>query len=133
MKPRFGEHKGDHRVDHIAAPPVTFDSTEGWFGLGPVSVSPDQEGNGIGSALIKAALNQLKQAGAAGTVVLGEPDYYYRIGSKQIPGAYFTGTPAEYFTVLPIGHEAPRGPFAIIARLASAKNLRSEYLYTSRR
>ena len=79
---------------------------EGWFGLGPVSVSPDQQGNGIGSALIKAALNQLKQAGAAGTVVLGEPDYYCRFGSKQIPGAYFTGTPAEYFTVLPIGHEA---------------------------
>ena len=101
MKPRFGEHKGDHRVDHIAASPVTFDSTEGWFGLGPVSVSPDQQGNGIGSALIKAALNQLKQAGAAGTVVLGEPDYYCRFGSKQIPGAYFT--------VLPIGHEAPAG------------------------
>ena len=109
MKPRFGAHKGEHRIDHIAASPVTFDSTEGWFGLGPVSVSPDQEGNGIGSALIKAALNQLKQAGAAGTVVLGEPDYYCRFGSKQIPGAYFTGTPAEYFTVLPIGHEAPAG------------------------
>ena len=133
MKPRFGEHKGDHRVDHIAASPVTFDSTEGWFGLGPVSVSPDQQGNGIGSALIKAALNQLKQAGAAGTVVLGEPDYYCRFGSKQIPGAYFTGTPAEYFTVLPIGHEAPRGRSLSSRVWLARKNLRSEYLYASRR
>ncbi|WP_408926606.1 GNAT family N-acetyltransferase [Corynebacterium marquesiae] len=60
MKPRFGAHKGDHRVGHIAASPVTFDSTEGWFGLGPVSGLPDQQGNGIGSALIKAALNGLR-------------------------------------------------------------------------
>ena len=82
---------------------------EGWFGLGPVSVLPDQQENGIGSALIKAALNQLKQAGAAGTVVLGEPEYYCHIGSAQIPGAYFPGTPAEYFTVLPFGHETPAG------------------------
>lgn len=109
MDPRFGAHKGDHRVGHIAASPVTFGSTEGWFGLGPVSVLPDQQGNGISSALIKAALNQLKQAGAAGAVVLGEPEYYCRFGSKQMPGAYFPGTPAEYFTVLPFGHETPRG------------------------
>ena len=82
---------------------------EGWFGLGPVSVLPDQQGDGIGSALIKATLNQLKQAGAAGTVVLGEPEYYCRIGSTQIPGAYFPGSPAEYLTVLPFGHETPAG------------------------
>jgi len=50
---------------------------------------PDQLGNGIGSALIKATLNQLKQAGAVGTVVLGKPEYYSRFGFKQIPGAYF--------------------------------------------
>ena len=89
MKPRFGAHKGDHRVGHIAASPATFDSMEGWFGLGPVSVLPDQKEDGIGSALIKATLNQLKQAGAAGTVVLGKPEYYCRFGFKQIPGAYF--------------------------------------------
>mgnify|MGYP002718274886 FL=1 len=133
MKPRFGAHKGDHRVGHIAASPVTFDSTEGWFGLGPVSGLPDQQGNGIGSALIKAPLNQLKQAGAAGTVISEEPEYCCRFGFKQMPGPYFPDTPAEYFTVLPFGHETPAGPFAIIARLASAKNLRSEYLYASRR
>ena len=89
MKPRFGAQKSEHRVGRIAASPVTFDSTEGWFGLGPVSVLPDQLGNGIGSALIKATLNQLKQAGAVGTVVLGEPEYYSRFGFKQIPGLFF--------------------------------------------
>lgn len=53
--------KNNQVVGHIAASPVTVGSTAGWFGLGPVSVLPDQQGNGISSALIKAALNQLKR------------------------------------------------------------------------
>lgn len=97
--------KDNQVVGHIASSPVTFGSTEGWFGLGPVSVLPDQQGIGIGSALIKAALNQLKEAGAAGVVVLGDPEFYNRFGFKQIPGVYFPGAPAEYFTVLSFGQE----------------------------
>lgn len=101
--------KGNQVVGHIAASPVTFRSTEGWFGLGPVSVLPEQQGIGIGSALIKAALNELKKAGAAGAVVLGDPEYYCRFGFKQVPGVHFPGAPAEYFTVLPFGQETPEG------------------------
>ena len=101
--------KSNQVVGHIAASPVMFDSVEGWFGLGPVSVLPDQQGIGIGSALIKAALSQLKKAGAAGVVVLGDPDFYSRFGFKQVPGVYFPGAPAEYFTVLPFGQEIPAG------------------------
>lgn len=95
--------KNNQGVGHVAASPVTFGSTEGWFGLGPVSVLPDQQGMGIGSELVKAALDQLKKAGAAGAVVLGDPEFYTRFGFKQVPGVYFPGAPAEYFTVLPFG------------------------------
>ncbi len=101
--------KDNQVVGHIATSPVTFDSTEGWFDLGPVSVLPDQQGIGIGSALIKSALNQLKKVGAAGAVVLGDPEFYSRFGFKQVPGVYFPGAPAEYFTVLPFGQETPAG------------------------
>ncbi|WP_227485955.1 GNAT family N-acetyltransferase [Corynebacterium aurimucosum] len=111
-------------VGHIAASPVTFGSTEGWLGIGPVSVLTDQQGIGIGSALIEAALNELKKAGAAGAVVLGEPDYYCRFGFKQVAGVHFPGVPAEYFTVLPFGQETSEGLFAIITRLASVKDTR---------
>lgn len=113
--------KDNQVVGHTAASPVSFGSTEGWFGLGPVSVLPDQQGIGIGSALIKAALSQLKKAGADGTVVLGDPEYYCRFGFKQVPGVYFPGAPAEYFTILPFGQETPAGPPAIIVRLASVR------------
>ena len=99
--------KNNQVVGHVAASPVTFGSTEGWFGLGPVSVLPDQQGMGIGSELVKAALDQLKKAGAAGAVVLGDPEFYTRFGFKQVPGVYFPGAPAEYFTVLPFGQETP--------------------------
>ncbi|WP_408922838.1 GNAT family N-acetyltransferase [Corynebacterium tuberculostearicum] len=101
--------KNKQVVGHIAASPATFGSTEGWFGLGPVSVLPDQQGIGIGSELVKAALDQLKKAGAAGAVVLGDPEYYCRFGFKQVPGVHFPGAPAEYFTVLPFGQETPEG------------------------
>lgn len=101
--------KNNEVVGHIAASPVMFGSAEGWFGLGPVSVLPDQQRIGIGSALIKAALHQLKKAGAAGVVVLGDPEYYRRFGFKQVPGVHFPGAPAEYFTVLPFGKEPPAG------------------------
>ena len=40
-------------VGHIAFSPVTAsDGATGWYGLGPVSVSPDHQRQGIGKALI---------------------------------------------------------------------------------
>ena len=98
-----------------------FGSTDGWFGLGPVSVLPDQQGIGIGSELVKADLDPIKKAGAAGAVDLGDPEYYCRFGFKPVPGVYFPGAPTEYFTVLPFGQETPAGPLAIITRLASVR------------
>nr|MBP9942563.1 N-acetyltransferase [Comamonas sp.] len=40
-------------VGHVAASPVTISSgAQGWFGIGPISVWPDRQGQGIGSALM---------------------------------------------------------------------------------
>jgi predicted N-acetyltransferase YhbS len=73
-------------VGHAAFSPVTIaDGTTGWFGLGPVSVQPGRQREGIGSALIRAGLEQLRQAGAAGCVVLGDPAYYGRFGYTHDP------------------------------------------------
>ena len=38
-------------VGHVAFSPVTIDDRgDGWFGLGPVAVVPDRQGEGVGSA-----------------------------------------------------------------------------------
>jgi len=50
------------------------------LGLGPLAVSPDQQNQGIGAALVDAGLDYIKTLGAPFCVVLGDPDYYVRFG-----------------------------------------------------
>lgn len=85
-------------VGHAAFSPVTIDGADrSWFGLGPVSVNPDLQGAGIGSALIRKGLEQLRSQGAAGCVVLGEPAYYCRFGFERDDDLRYEGAPPEYF------------------------------------
>jgi putative acetyltransferase len=52
-------------VGHIGFFPVTIsDGTMNWYGLGPVSVLPEYQRRGIGSALIREGLSRLKALGA---------------------------------------------------------------------
>jgi len=88
-------------VGHIAISPVSIsDHTPGWFGLGPVSVLPRLQGGGIGSRLVREALRILRERGAAGCVVLGEPEYYGRFGFKADSNLVLPGPPPEYFQAL---------------------------------
>ena len=48
-------------VGHIAFSPVTIsDGTKNWYGLGPVSVLPEFQRQGIGKALIQEWLSRFK-------------------------------------------------------------------------
>ncbi|MBC9914965.1 GNAT family N-acetyltransferase [Chitinophaga varians] len=97
-------------IGHVAISPVEISSGEpGWFGLGPVSVLPERQGTGVGSALIKAALAELRQLGAKGCVVLGEPAYYGRFGFRADAGLLYPEAPAEYFQVLAFEGIVPTG------------------------
>lgn len=88
-------------VGHIALSPVTIsDGSTGWFGVGPISVLPGCQGQGIGAALMHAALDALRGQGAQGCVVLGEPSYYGRFGFHAEPGLVLPGVPAAYFQAL---------------------------------
>lgn len=88
-------------IGHVAVSPVTIsDGSTGWFGLGPISVLPAWQGQGIGAALMHAALEALRQHGAHGCVLLGEPAYYGRFGFRAEPGLVLPGVPAEYFQAL---------------------------------
>ncbi|USG59565.1 N-acetyltransferase [Sneathiella marina] len=101
---------GDNIVGHIAFSPVTINNLEdGWYGLGPVSVWPDRQKQGIGSALIREGLQKLKDLGAKGCVLLGDPNYYSRFGFECDPELKYTDAPAEYFQRLVFITPAPKG------------------------
>ena len=102
------EHGGT-LLGHVAVSPVSInDGTPGWQGLGPISVEPDRQGTGIGSALMQSALAALRAAGAAGCVVLGEPAYYERFGFTRDHHLVYPGPPAEYFMAIAFGSSRPR-------------------------
>lgn len=97
-------------VGHVAISPIEIsDGSARWYGLGPVSVLPAQQGIGVGSQLIRAALDRLRQSGAQGCVVLGEPAYYSRFGFSAQSSLVLPGVPAEYFQALALGPHVPSG------------------------
>lgn len=75
----------DHQiVGHIAFSPVTINGKHGgWFGLGPVSVDPDQQKQGIGRLLVEAGLKILREQGATGCALTGNPQIYSRLGFQS--------------------------------------------------
>jgi putative acetyltransferase len=85
------------------------DGSAEWYGLGPVSVLPDEQGRGIGSRLIQHGLRDLTDRGARGVVLLGDPAYYRRFGFQHDPRLTFPGPPPEYFQRLVIAGEPPAG------------------------
>ena len=97
-------------VGHVAISPVIISSGEtGWYGLGPISVVPEKQDKGVGSLLMRTALDRLQQLGAQGCVVLGDPQYYARFGFKAYPELYLKDVPAEYFQAIAFNELIPPG------------------------
>ena len=77
-------------VGHVAFSLVTINGKDlGWYGIGPVSVLPELQKQGIGSKLIREGLSLIREKGAKGCVLEGDPGYYQRFGFKTYP-VYFT-------------------------------------------
>jgi len=97
-------------IGHVAVSPVSIsDGASGWFGLGPLSVAPEYQRQGVGSRLMREALRILRERGAAGCVLLGEPKYYRRFGFEACPNLILRGTPPEYFLAVFFGSLRPSG------------------------
>ena len=100
----------DRVIGHIAFSPVTIsDGTRNWYGLGPVSVLPEYQRNGIGKALIKAGLSRLKDLNAQGCCLVGHPEYYRKFGFKNTSGLVHEGIPPEVFFALSFDGHIPQG------------------------
>ena len=97
-------------VGHIAFSAVMIsDGTPDWYGLGPVSVLPEYQHQGIGKALIHEGLERLKSMHARGCCLVGHPEYYRKFGFDTIPGLVYEGVPPEVFVALPFDQSTPRG------------------------
>jgi putative acetyltransferase len=100
----------DRVVGHVALSPVTIsDGTPNWYGLGPLSVLPKQQGKGIGLQLMNAAIQELKNTKANGCVLLGDPNYYRRFGFTAKKGLMLADVPPEYFQALVFHGDLPQG------------------------
>jgi putative acetyltransferase len=101
---------GGEVIGHVAISPVSIsDGAAGWYGLGPISVLPRYQRQGVGSRLICEALRMLLEQGATGCVVLGEPDYYGRFGFRAEADLILPEVPPEYFQAAVFGSSKAKG------------------------
>jgi putative acetyltransferase len=90
-------------VGHVAFSKVTINGEDvEWYGLGPISVHPALQKQGIGARLIQSGLARIREMGARGCVLEGDPNYYNRFGFQSYPTLTYAGSPApEYFMARP--------------------------------
>lgn len=72
-------------VGHIAFSPMTIESdtdSHDAVCLGPVAVATTHQNQGIGGALIQAAIEELRRRGERAIFLLGHPTYYPRFGFR---------------------------------------------------
>jgi putative acetyltransferase len=69
-------------VGHILFSPVSLEGGPDLkiMGLAPMAVASRHQRSGIGSALVRAGLEQCKKLGVSAVAVLGHPEYYPRFG-----------------------------------------------------
>jgi putative acetyltransferase len=104
---------GNVQVGQITFSPAGIDSNTGpWYALGPVSVTPDRQGEGIGSLLIETGLTEITQQGALGCILTGNPIYYRRFGFELAPLHCPDNEPREHFMLKRLSAVEPTGRFA---------------------
>ncbi|HEX7711824.1 MAG TPA: N-acetyltransferase [Sphingomonadaceae bacterium] len=97
-------------IGHVAFSPIAVsDGSGGWYALGPISVIPLRQRVGIGSTLSEAGLARLRELGAAGCVVFGDPNYYARLGFAHDPALTCRGPHPEYLQRIVLAGDPPHG------------------------
>lgn len=103
--------EGDDIVGYVGWPRLSLETAQGprsAAALAPLAVTPPRHGNGIGSALVRAGLDELRAGGETLVFVLGDPDYYRRFGfslkTARLFESIYTGT---HFMALRLDPGAP--------------------------
>lgn len=77
------EIDGGEVVGYLALTPVVVLTDGGdvpLLSLGSVVVAPDHRQRGVGTLLVEAGLERMREAGHAGIVVMGDPGFFSRFG-----------------------------------------------------
>jgi putative acetyltransferase len=102
--------RGGKIVGHVAFSPATAeDGSLGWYTLGPVSVEPSLQHQGIGKELINAGIGRLRDLQASGCILVGNTSYYSRFGFVTAPSLSPVAALKEHFMVLCLGSAPPNG------------------------
>lgn len=96
-------------------------SPERALALAPVAVVPPAQSQGMGTALIRQAVNDARQQGASLILVLGKPEYYRRFGfSADEASAFQCEYAGPNFMALRLSNTAPKAG-AVVYATAFAK------------
>ncbi len=90
--------EGKTVIGHIAMSPARIGDAK-CLGLGPVSVRPNRQGRGIGSALVNHALAVAGVYGRGGGALTGDPAFYGRLGFVQDAGVTHLGTQPRFVQI----------------------------------
>jgi putative acetyltransferase len=105
--------QGDRLAGQVTfSPAQQADGSSGWFALGPVSVLPELQGQGVGGALIEAGLARLTDMQASGCILTGDPNYYARFGFEVRPELCPDNEPGEFFQLKCLAGPMPTGKFS---------------------
>lgn len=97
-------------IGHIAFSPLTVGgSSEGWMQLAPLSVVKQWRGEGVARSLIVRGIAELRERGAGGIGVLGEPALYEKFGFGEAPGMILPADQQPFYRALVLHGERPRG------------------------
>lgn len=89
-------------IGHACLSPARI-GEEKWLCLGPVSVLPAKQGQGIGSALVSSAVGVAKAYGRGGVILLGDPNFYRRLGFQQTQLITYQGTTSPHLQFFAFG------------------------------
>ena len=111
---------GGRVIGQVSLSPAAVAGKGGWFGLGPVAVVPDRLGEGIGSALITAAIAWARHEAANGVVLTGSDAFYPRFGFRGGGPLTYLDTPVRYVHYLSFTGPDPHGEITFAPALQGA-------------
>jgi putative acetyltransferase len=97
-------------VGHVQLSRATIGAAD-VLALGPIGVLPSRQGEGIGSGLVRAALEAAAERSEAAVILLGSPAYYPRFGFR--PGSAL-GLRNPYAGIEPNGFEIHEEDFMLV-------------------
>ena len=107
---------GEEVVGHVMSSWVGLEGSERrLLQLGPIGVVPERQGEGIGSALVRASLAEAAILGEELLLLEGNPEYYSRFGFVRADGLGLLPPPEALYdwafqvALLVEGAEVPRG------------------------